>query len=118
MGDADASEMEWGEDFFSETFDKAGRVIVWISRKQKPFARFQSIAKALIAEGKITCGAAMLNFVLTRFASRVTMSERLWLQRKVYRALPKDPDFVMWLPKQKKAIRDEVILHFVCHRLL
>jgi hypothetical protein len=53
------------------TFHKAGQVITWISRKQTPFAHFQSIAKALIAHGDINCGAAMLKSVETRSASRL-----------------------------------------------
>jgi hypothetical protein len=35
MGDAEASELAWGETYFSDCFDQVGKVITWVSRKQK-----------------------------------------------------------------------------------
>ena len=108
MGDAEASELAWGETYFSDCFDQLGKVITWVSRKQKPYARFQVIAKGFIDEGKLKCGAAMLKSVETRFASRHSMTERFLAQRGVYKALLKDGPFIVWLGKQKKSIREEV----------
>ena len=55
MGDVPASEMDWNESFFRDCFDNVSKVVTWISRKQKPFARFQTIAQELIKERKIKC---------------------------------------------------------------
>jgi hypothetical protein len=41
MGDAPASEMEWNEPFFRDCFDKVAKMITFVSRKQKPFARLE-----------------------------------------------------------------------------
>jgi hypothetical protein len=94
MGDAPASEMEWNEPFFCDFFDKVAKMITFVSRKQKPFARFQILAHELIKEKKIRCGAAILKSVETRFASRHGMTERVMLHKKVYKALAKDELFL------------------------
>jgi hypothetical protein len=77
MGDAPTSEMEWNEPFFHDCFDNVAKVVTWICRKGKPFARHQTIAQDFIAEKKIDCSAAMLKSVETRFASQVSMTERV-----------------------------------------
>jgi len=87
MGDAPASEMEWNEPFFRDCFDNVAKVVTWISRKGNPFARHQTIAQDFIAEKKIDCGAAMLKSVETRFASQVSMTERVLQEKKVFKAL-------------------------------
>ncbi len=58
MGDAPASEMEWNEPFFRDC----------------------------IAEKKIDFGAVMFKSVETRFASQVSMTERVLHQKKVFKA--------------------------------
>ena len=73
MGDAPASEMEWNEPFFRDCFDNVTKVVTWISRKGKPFARHQTIAQNLITEKKIP--------------------ERV-LQQKVFKTLAKDALFL------------------------
>ena len=57
MGDAPASEMEWNEPFFRDCFDKVAKMITFVSRKQKPFARFQILAHELIKKKRY--GAAL-----------------------------------------------------------
>ena len=84
MGDATASEMEWNESFFRDCFDNTAKIVTWVSRKQKPFTRFQMIVQQLIKEKKIRCDTAMLKSVETRFASRHGMTERVMHQKKVY----------------------------------
>jgi hypothetical protein len=74
------------EPFFRDFFDKVAKMITFVSRKQKPFARFQILAHELIKEKKIRCGAAILKSVETRFASRHGMTERVMLHKKVYKA--------------------------------
>ena len=108
MGDAPVSEMEWNEPFFRDCFDKVAKMITFVFRKQKPFARFQILAHELIKEKKIRCGAAILKSVETRFASRHGMTERVMLHKKVYTALAKDEHFLAWLRNQPKPIRKEV----------
>jgi hypothetical protein len=108
MGDAPDSEMEWNEPFFCDCFDNVDKVVTWVSRKGNPFARNQTIAQDFIAEKKIDCGAAMLKSVETRFASQVSMTERVLHQKKVFKALPKDALFLEWLAKQPRVIRLEV----------
>jgi hypothetical protein len=100
--------MEWNESFFRDCFDNVSKMVTWISRKQKPFARFHTIAQKLIKERKIKCGAAMLKSVETRFASQVSMTERALQQKKVFKTLAKDELFLEWLGKQPKVIRLEV----------
>jgi hypothetical protein len=77
MGDAPASEMEWNEPFFRDCFDNVPKVVTWISRKGNPFTRHQTIAQDFITEKKIDCGAALLKSVEARFASQVSMTERV-----------------------------------------
>ena len=72
------------------------------------FARHQMIAQQLIAEKKIDCGTAMLKSVETRFASQVSMTERVLQQKKVFKALAKDELLLEWLAKQPRVIRLEV----------
>ena len=117
MGDVPASEMDWNESFFRDCFDNVSKMVTWISRKQKPFARFQTIAQELIKERKIKCGAAMFKSVETRFASQVSMTERALQQKKVFKTLAKDELFLEWLGKQPKVIRLEVQA-LVCMTLL
>jgi hypothetical protein len=45
-------------------------------------------------EKKIDCGAAMFKSVETRFASQVSMTERVLQQKKVFKALAKDALFL------------------------
>ncbi len=80
-----------------------------------PFARHQTIAQDFIAEKKIDCGDAMLKSVETRFASQVSMTERV-LQQKVFKALAKDTLFLEWLAKQPRVIRLQVHA-LVCNTL-
>jgi len=108
MGDAPASEMEWNEPFFRDCFDNVAKVVTWISCKANPFARHQTIAQDFIAEKKIDCGATMLKSVETRFASQVSMTERVLHQKKVFKTLVKDALFLEWLAKQPRVIRLEV----------
>ena len=108
MGDATASEMEWNESFFRDCFDNTAKIVTWVSRKQKPFTRFQMIVQQLIKEKKIRCDTAMLKSVETRFASRHGMTERVMHQKKVYKALVKDELFLEWIRKHPKPIRQEV----------
>jgi hypothetical protein len=81
-------------------------MVTWIARKQKPFARFQTIAQELIKERKIKCGTAMFKSVETRFASQVSMTERAMQQKKVFKTLAKDELFLKWLGKQQAAQGD------------
>ncbi len=60
-----------------------------------------------IVEKKIDCGAAMLKSVETRFASQVSMTERV-LQKKVFKDLVKDSLFLEWIANQPRVIRLEV----------
>ncbi len=90
MGDVPASEMEWNESFFRDCFDNVSKMVTWIARKQKPFARFQTIVQELIKERKIMCGSAMFKSVETRFVSKVSMTERTIHQKKVFKTLAKD----------------------------
>jgi hypothetical protein len=94
MGDAPVSEMEWNEPFFRDCLDNVAKVVTWISRKGYPFVRHQTIAQDFIPEKKIDCGAAMLKSVETRFASQVSMTERVLQQKKVFKALAKDALFL------------------------
>jgi hypothetical protein len=66
MGDTPASEMEWNEPFFRDCFDNVTKVVTWISRKGKSFARHQTIAQGFITENKkkIDCGAVILKSVM------------------------------------------------------
>ena len=57
-----ASQMECNEPFFRDCFDNAGKLVTWISCKQKSFARFKMISQ-VIKDKKISCGAAMLKSV-------------------------------------------------------
>ena len=52
-----ASQMECNEPFFRDCFDNAGKLVTWISRKQKPFPRFEMISQVIKVK-KISCGAA------------------------------------------------------------
>ncbi len=101
------------EPFFRDCFDN--KVVTWVSRKGNPFARHQTIAQDFIAQKKIDCSAAMLKSVETRFASQVSMTERV-LQQKVFKTLPKDALFLECLAKQPRVIRLEV-LALVCNTL-
>jgi hypothetical protein len=96
MGDVPASEMEWKESFFRDFFDNVSKMVTWIAPKQKPFARFQTIA---------------------RFASQVSMTERAIQQKKVFKTLAKNELFLEWLGKKPKVIRLEVQA-LVCMTLL
>ncbi len=116
MGDAPASEMERNEPFFRDCFDNVAKVVTWISRKGNPFARHQTIAQDFITEKKIVCGAVMLKSVETRFASQVSMTERVLQQKKVFKALVKDALFLKWLAKEPRVIRLEVHA-LVCNTL-
>ncbi len=107
-GDAPASEMEWNEPFFRDCFDKVAKMITFISRKQKPFARFQILAHEFIKKKKIRCGAVILKSVETRFASSHGMTERVMLHKNVYKVLVKDEHFLTWLRKQPNPIRKVV----------
>ena len=109
--------MEWNEPFFRDCFDNTTKIVIWVSRKQKPFVRFQMIAQELIKEKKIRCGVAMLKSVETRFASRHGMTERVMHKKKVYKALVKDELFLEWLWKQPKPIRQEVHAVSACTAL-
>ena len=60
-----ASQMECNEPFFRDYFDNAGKLVTWISRKQKPFPRFKMISQVIKVK-KISCGAAMLKSVEER----------------------------------------------------
>jgi hypothetical protein len=60
-----ASQMECNEPFFRDYFDNTGKLVTWISRKQKPFARFKMISQVIKVK-KISCGAAMLKSVEER----------------------------------------------------
>ena len=42
-----ASQMECNEPFFRDYFDNTGKLVTWISRKQKPFARFKMISQVI-----------------------------------------------------------------------
>ncbi len=77
MGDAPASEMEWNKPFFRDCFDNVAKVVTWISRQGNPFSRHQTIAQDFITEKKIESVAVMLKSVETRFASQVSMTERV-----------------------------------------
>ncbi len=57
----------------------------------------------------------MLKSVETRFASQVSMTERV-LQQKVFKVLAKDALFLEWLAKQPRVIRLEVHA-LVCNTL-
>ena len=100
---------------FRDCFDNVDKVVTWVSRKGNPFARHQTIAQDFITEKKIDCGAAMLKSVETRFASQVSMTERV-LQQKVFKTLPKDALFLECLAKQPRVIRLEVHA-LVCNTL-
>jgi hypothetical protein len=108
MGDAPASKMEWNEPFFRDCFDNVDKVVTWISRKGNPFVRHRAIYQDFITEKKIVCGATMLKSVETRFASQVSITERV-LQQKVFKTLAKDALFLEWLAKQARVIRFEVM---------
>jgi hypothetical protein len=71
---------------------RVAKVFTWISHKGNPFARHQTIAQDFIVEKKIDCDAAMLKSVETRFATQISMTERV-LQQKVFKALDKDALF-------------------------
>ena len=101
MGVATASEIEWNESFFCDCFDNVAKIVNWISRKQKAFARFQFIVKQLITDKKISCDVAILKSVETRFVSRHSMTERVIHHKKVYKALAKDELLLAWLRKQR-----------------
>jgi hypothetical protein len=58
----------------------------------------------------------MLISVETRFASQVSMTERVLQQKKVFKALVKDALFLEWLAKQPRVIRLEVHA-LVCNTL-
>ena len=81
-----------------------------------PFTRHQTIDQDFIAKKKIDYGAAMLKSVETRFASQVSMTERVLQQKKVFKALAKDALFLEWLAKQPRVIRLEVHA-LVCNTL-
>jgi hypothetical protein len=89
--------LSWNESFFRDCFDNVVKVVTWISRKENAFARHQTIAQDFIAKKKIDCGAAMLKSVETRFASQVSMTERVLYQKEVFKALVKDALFLKWL---------------------
>ncbi len=59
-----------------------------------PFSRHQTIAQDFITEKKIDYGAGMLISVETRFASQISMTERVLQQKKVFKALAKDALFL------------------------
>ncbi len=59
----------------------------------------------------------MFKSVETRFASKVSMTERAMQQKKVFKTLAKDELFLEWLGKQPKVIRLEVQA-LVCMTLL
>ena len=58
----------------------------------------------------------MLKSVETRFASQVSMTERVLQQKKVFKALVKDALSLEWLVKQPRVIRLEVYA-LVCNTL-
>jgi hypothetical protein len=64
-----ASQMECNDPLFRDCFDNAGKLVTWISRKQKPdsksFARFKMISQ-FIKDKKISCGAEMMKSVEER----------------------------------------------------
>jgi hypothetical protein len=96
MGDAAASEIEWNESFFCDCFDKVAKMITFVSRKQKPFVRFQILIHELMKKGKkLRFGTVILKSVETRFVSRHGMTERVMLHKKVYKALTKDELFLV-----------------------
>jgi hypothetical protein len=53
-----------------DCFGNSGKLVTWISRRQKSFARFQMIAQ-LIKDKKISFGDAILKSVEERGLSRV-----------------------------------------------
>ena len=65
------------------------------------------IDQHLIKEKKIQCGGVMLKSVET-FVSSHAMTESVMLNKKVYKDLTKDEQFLGWLRKQTKPIRKEV----------
>jgi hypothetical protein len=82
-----------------DCFDNVAKVVTWISRKGNPFTRHQMIDQDFITEKKIDCGAAILKSVETRFASQVSMTERVLSQKKVFKTLTKDELFLEWIVK-------------------
>ena len=43
----ETSQMECKDPFFRDCFDNAGKLVTWISRKQKPFVRFKMISQVI-----------------------------------------------------------------------
>jgi hypothetical protein len=82
-----------------DCFDNVAKVVTWISRKGNPFTRHQTIDQDFVTENKIDCGVAILKSVETRFESQVSMTERVLLQKKVFKALVKDELFLEWIAK-------------------
>ena len=60
-----ASQMECNEPFFRDCFDNVGKLVTWISRKQKTFPRFKMISQVIKVK-KISCGDVMLKSVEER----------------------------------------------------
>ena len=88
-----ASQMECNDPLFRDCFDNAGKLVTWISRKQKPdsksFARFEMIAQPLETKRSVAvvnaeeCGEK-------GFESRYSMTERVMHHKKVCKDLAKN----------------------------
>jgi hypothetical protein len=62
MGDSSDSDMEWNEPFFRDCVDASSKIVIWVSRKQEPFTRFQMIEEQLIKDKKLGPEHCQKNF--------------------------------------------------------
>ena len=102
------SSQPWGHDFFEKTFEDAYSVIKFVSRHQKPLARYRHIALHLSKDEKPNGGTAILKYGDTRYGSRVLMGERMLSVRVIYERLTDDGEFNAWLRKQSKRMKEKV----------
>jgi len=108
MGDQGVVEVEWDSTFFKEAYDACWTVIKEITVRHKPLSIFRQIADKLKKEGKLEGGTEPKRFGETRFGSRVMMGERMEILRIVFEKLMTDDDYVAWLAKQDKAVKEKL----------
>jgi hypothetical protein len=103
-----ASEITWSVDFFQKSFDEMWECIKFVTLHEKPLGIFRRIALSMPKEDQPSCGTEPLKYGETRYASRVLMAQRLLRTNKIYEKLFVDDDYVAWLKKQKRAVKDKV----------
>jgi hypothetical protein len=100
--------VEWGVGFFAESFSQMKTVVLFVSGRQKPLARYRAIARGLKDTEQPVCGTEPLYFGETRYASLVMMGERLLACLLIYQKMVVDDEYREWILTHPKMVQKKV----------